>query len=41
MSAAQKSWHINIRYFRIKDRAKAMGIDIRHSVTLLMLSDFL
>jgi hypothetical protein len=41
LSAGQKSRHINIRKFRIKDRAAASGITIRHCPTLEMLADFL
>jgi hypothetical protein len=40
ISAGPKSRHINIRYFWIKDRAKAEGINIRHCPTLQMLADF-
>ena len=40
MSAGQKSRHINIRYFWIKDRTKNAGIKIRHCPTLEMLADF-
>jgi hypothetical protein len=40
MSAGQKSRHINIRYFWIKDRTTANGITIRHCPTLEMLADF-
>ena len=40
MSAGQKSRHINIRYFWIKDQTKELGIDIRHCPTLSMLADF-
>ncbi|KAI2502074.1 Reverse transcriptase (RNA-dependent DNA polymerase) [Fragilaria crotonensis] len=40
MSAGQKSRHINIRYFWIKDRTEANGIHIRHCPTLEMLADF-
>ncbi len=40
MSAGQKSRHVNIRYFWIKDRTKANGITIRHCPTLEMLADF-
>ena len=40
MSAGQKSRHINIRYFWIKDQTKALEIDVRHCPTLLMLADF-
>ena len=39
-SAGPKSRHINIRYFFIKDRVKAEGIEIRHCQTLRMLADF-
>ena len=39
-SAGQKSRHINIRYFFIKDRVKSENIDIRHCPTLQMLADF-
>ena len=41
MSASQKSRHINIRYFWIKDRTEANQITIRHCPTLEMLADFL
>jgi len=40
MSAGQKSRHINIRYFWIKDQTKALEIDVRHCPTLSMLADF-
>ena len=40
MSAGQKSRHINIRYFWIKDRTAANAITIRHCPTLEMLADF-
>jgi hypothetical protein len=40
MSAGQKSRHINIRYFWIKDRTQANGITIRHCPTIEMLADF-
>ncbi len=40
MSAGQKSRHINIRYFWIKDRTEANGIHIRHCPTFEMLADF-
>ena len=39
-SAGQKSRHINIRYFFIKDRVQAEDITIRHCPTLEMLADF-
>jgi len=39
-SAGQKSRHINIRYFFIKDRVKIEGISIVHCPTGLMLADF-
>jgi hypothetical protein len=39
-SAGQKSRHINVRYFWIKDRVKQEGINIRHCPTLQMLADF-
>lgn len=39
-SAGQKSRHINIRYFFIKDRVKTEDITIRHCPTLEMLADF-
>ena len=39
-SAGQKSRHINIRYFWIKDRVKAEKITIRYCPTLEMLGDF-
>jgi len=41
ISAGPKSWHINIRYFWIKDRSVDEGITIRHCPTLEMLGDFL
>ena len=40
-SAGPKSRHVDIRYFWIKDRTKANGIQIRHCPTLQMLADFL
>lgn len=40
MSAGQKSRHINIRYFWIKDRTEAYKIKIRHCPTLGMFADF-
>jgi Reverse transcriptase (RNA-dependent DNA polymerase) len=40
MSAGQKSRHINIRYFWIKDRTEQNNIEIRHCPTLEMLADF-
>jgi len=40
MSAGQKSRHINIRYFWIKDQTKGMDINVRHCPTLAMLADF-
>jgi hypothetical protein len=40
MSAGQKSRHINIRYFWIKDQTKGLDIEVRHCPTLLMLADF-
>ena len=40
-SAGPRSRHIDIRYFWIKDRTKASGIQIRHCPTLQMLGDFL
>jgi hypothetical protein len=40
MSAGQKSRHIDIRYFWIKDRTQAAGINIKHCPTLEMLADF-
>jgi hypothetical protein len=40
MSAGQKSRHIHIRYFWIKDRTENSGIVIRHCPTLEMLADF-
>ena len=40
MSAGQKSRHIEIRYFWIKDRTEANGIKINHCPTLSMLADF-
>ena len=39
MSAGQKSHHINIRYFWIKDCTKEAGIEIRHCPTLKMLAE--
>ena len=39
-SAGQKSRHINIRYFWIKDQTKALEIDVRHCPALPMLADF-
>lgn len=39
-SAGQKSRHINIRFFFIKDRTNDLGIEIRHCPTLQMLADF-
>jgi hypothetical protein len=39
-SAGPKSRHIDIRYFWIKDRTRAHGIQIRHCPTLSMLADF-
>ncbi len=41
MSAGQKSRHIDVRYFWIKDRTEANRIVIRHCPTLEMLADFL
>ena len=40
MSAGQKSRHINIRYFWIKDQTKALEIDVRHCPILSILADF-
>ena len=40
MSAGQKSRHINVRYFWIKDRVESSGITIQHCPTLEMLADF-
>jgi hypothetical protein len=40
MSAGQKSRHINIRYFWIKDRTEANKVATRHCLTLEMLADF-
>ncbi|KAI2493969.1 Reverse transcriptase (RNA-dependent DNA polymerase) [Fragilaria crotonensis] len=40
MSAGQKSRHIDIRYFWIKDRVQASGVAIQHCPTLEMLADF-
>jgi hypothetical protein len=40
MSAGQKSRHIDIRCFWIKDRVEANKINIRHCPTLAMLADF-
>ncbi|KAI2499682.1 Reverse transcriptase (RNA-dependent DNA polymerase) [Fragilaria crotonensis] len=39
-SAGQKSRHINIRYFWVKDRTEAENIQIRHCPTEHMLADF-
>jgi hypothetical protein len=39
-SAGQRSRHINVRYFWIKDRVRQEGISIRHCPTLQMLADF-
>jgi len=39
-SAGQKSRHIDIRYFFIKDRVKTEGISIVHCPTDEMLADF-
>jgi hypothetical protein len=39
-SAGQKSRHINVRYFWIKDRVQQEGIHIQHCPTLQMLADF-
>jgi hypothetical protein len=39
-SSGQKTRHIDIRYFFIKDRIKTEGIDIVHCPTLEMLGDF-
>ncbi|KAI2497084.1 hypothetical protein MHU86_17401 [Fragilaria crotonensis] len=39
-SAGPKSRHIDIRYFWMKDRAKAAGVKIRHCPTWRMLADF-
>ena len=39
-SAGQKSRHIDIRFFWIKDRTEANGIKIDHCPTLKMLADF-
>lgn len=39
-SAGQKSRHINIRYFFIKDQSEDLGVTIRHCPTLQMLGDF-
>ena len=42
MSAGPRSRHIDIRYFWIKDRTKAVGIKVFHCPpTLQMLGDFL
>ncbi|KAI2513062.1 Reverse transcriptase (RNA-dependent DNA polymerase) [Fragilaria crotonensis] len=41
MSAGQKSRHIDIRYFWIKDRVQSNGVTIQHCPTLEMLADFL
>jgi hypothetical protein len=40
MSAGQKSRHLNIRFFFIKERSEELGIKIRHCPTLVMLADF-
>jgi len=40
-SAGQKSRHINIRHFWIKDRLKSDGITLRYCPTASMLADFL
>ena len=40
MSAGQKSRHINVRYFWIKDRIKSEKITIRYCPTLEMVGDF-
>lgn len=40
MLAGPKSRHINIRYFRIKDRSTDPNIAIRHCLTLATLDDF-
>ena len=40
MSAGQKSRHINIRYFWIKDRTESNNVEIRHCPTLETLADF-
>ena len=40
MSAGQKSRHIDLRYFWIKNRTEANRIAIRHCPTLDMLADF-
>ncbi|KAI2490730.1 Reverse transcriptase (RNA-dependent DNA polymerase) [Fragilaria crotonensis] len=40
MSAGQKSRHIDIRYFWIKDRVQSNGVTIQHCPTLEMLADF-
>jgi hypothetical protein len=40
MSAGQKSRHIDIRYFWIKDQVESNDIIIRHCPTLDMLADF-
>ena len=40
MSAGQKSQHINIRYFWIKDQVEANKIEIQHCRTLEVLADF-
>ena len=40
MSAGQKSRHIDVRYFWIKDRVESSGITIQHCPTLEMLADF-
>ena len=40
MSAGQKSRHIDIRYFWIKDQVEANKIEIQHCPTLEMLVDF-
>ena len=40
-SCGNKSRHINIRYFFIKDILKNEKIDLRHCKTEVMLADFL
>jgi len=39
-SAGQKSRHINIRYFFIKDRIASDGMKVVHCPTAIMLADF-
>ena len=41
MSSSQRTRHIRIRYFFIKDRVKAGDVQVRHCPTNLMIADFL